>query len=112
MGFPISSISKESAFISGDLGSLPGFGGSPGEVNSYSIMYSCLENLMDRGAWWVESTTRVGLQGDQTSQSLKKKKNQLLILNGSTYDEAEALILWPYDGKSQLIGKDPNSGKD
>ena len=27
-------------------------------------------------------------------------------------DEAEALILWPLDAKSQLIGKDPGVGKD
>ena len=30
----------------------------------------------------------------------------------STDDEAEAPILWPYDAKSQLIGKDPDAGKD
>ena len=26
--------------------------------------------------------------------------------------EAEATTLWPHDGKSQLIGKDPDAGKD
>ena len=26
--------------------------------------------------------------------------------------EAEAPVLWPSDGKSQLIGKDPDAGKD
>ena len=35
-----------------------------------------------------------------------------LISLGLTDDEAEALILWPPDVKSQLIGKDPDSGKD
>ena len=29
-----------------------------------------------------------------------------------TYAEAEASIPWPPDGKSQLIGKDPDAGKD
>ena len=57
--FPFSSISKESACIAGDPGSIPGSGRSHGEVNSYSLQYSCLENLMDRGAWWVQS---MGLQ--------------------------------------------------
>ena len=57
--FPFSSISKESACTAGDPGSIPGLGRSPGEVNSYSLQYSCLENLMDRGAWWVQS---MGLQ--------------------------------------------------
>ena len=35
-----------------DLGSIPGSGRSPGEGNGNPLQYSCLENLMDRGAWW------------------------------------------------------------
>ena len=35
----------------GDLGSIPGLGRSPGEMNGYSLQCSCLENPMDRGAW-------------------------------------------------------------
>ena len=35
----------------GDLGSIPGSGRSPGEVNGNPLQYSCLGNLMDRGAW-------------------------------------------------------------
>ena len=37
--------------------------------------------------------------------------NQPCIYIGRTDDEAEALILWPRDAKSQLIGKDPDAGK-
>ena len=40
------------------------------------------------------------------------KKNQPWILIGRTNAEAEAPILWPPDAKSQLIGKDPDAGKD
>ena len=40
------------------------------------------------------------------------KGNQLWIFIGRTDAEAEALILWPADVKSQLIGKDPSAGKD
>ena len=36
-----------------DAGLIPGLGRSPGEGNSNPLQYSCLENLMDRGAWWV-----------------------------------------------------------
>ena len=36
-----------------DLGSIPGSGRSPGEGNGNSLQYSCLENPMDRGAWWA-----------------------------------------------------------
>ena len=32
---------------------LPGLGRSPGEGNGNPPQYPCLENLMDRGAWWT-----------------------------------------------------------
>ena len=51
MGFPHSSVGKESAFNAGDLGSIPGLGRSPGEGNGNPPHYSCLENSKDRGAW-------------------------------------------------------------
>ena len=35
----------------GDLGLIPGLGGSPGEGNGNPLQYSCLENPMDKGAW-------------------------------------------------------------
>ena len=50
MGFPGGSDDKESACNAGDPGSIPGFGGSPGEGNGYPSQYSCLENSIDRGA--------------------------------------------------------------
>ena len=36
-----------------NTGSIPGSGRSPGEGNGNPIQYSCLENPMDRGAWWA-----------------------------------------------------------
>ena len=36
-----------------DLGSIPGLGRFPGEGHGNPLEYSCLENPMDRGAWWV-----------------------------------------------------------
>ena len=50
-GYPWSSAGKESTCNVGDLGSIPGLGRSPGEMNGYSLQCSCLENPMDRGAW-------------------------------------------------------------
>ena len=44
---------KESACPTGDLGSIPGLGRSPGEGDGNALQYSCLENPMDRGAWQV-----------------------------------------------------------
>ena len=45
-----------------DLGSIPGLGRSPGEANGNPLQSSCLENPMDRGAWWamVHRVARVG----------------------------------------------------
>ena len=53
IGLPCSSISKESACSAGDLGLIPGLGRSPREGNGNPVQYPCLENLMDRGAWWA-----------------------------------------------------------
>ena len=53
---PCGSSGKESACnagATGDTGSIPGLGRSPGEGNGNSFQYSCLENLMDTGAWWA-----------------------------------------------------------
>ena len=52
-GCPGGSDGKESACNAGDLGSIPGLGRSPGEGNGNPLQYSCLENPMDRGAWWA-----------------------------------------------------------
>ena len=62
MDFPHSLVGKESAYNAGDLGSIPGLGRSLGEGNGNPFQYSCLENPMDRGAWWatVHGVARVG----------------------------------------------------
>ena len=52
-GFPGGSDGQESVCNAGDLSSIPGLGRSPGEGNGNPFQYSCLENSMDRGAWWV-----------------------------------------------------------
>ena len=36
-----------------DTGSIPGLGRSSRVGNGNSLQYSCLENPMDRGAWWA-----------------------------------------------------------
>ena len=52
-GFPGGSQGKESACNEGDPGSIPGLRRSPGEGNGSPLQFSCLENPMDRGAWWA-----------------------------------------------------------
>ena len=65
-GFPSGSEGKESACSAEDLGLIPGSGRSPGEGNSNALQYSCLENPMDRGAWWA---TVHGVTKSQTQLS-------------------------------------------
>ena len=51
--FPGGSDGKESVCKTGDWSLIPGLGRSPGEGNGNPVQYSCLENSMDRGAWWA-----------------------------------------------------------
>ena len=62
MGFPDSSVGKESACNAGDLGSIPGSGRSPGEEIGYPLQYSwsslvvqLVKNLPAMQETWVQS---------------------------------------------------------
>ena len=71
----------------GDPGSIPGLGRSLGVGNVSTLQYSCLENSMDRGAWWATVhgvAKRVGL-------SLVTKEQQCICTEGETYPLAGAL---------------------
>ena len=55
-GFPGYTVVKNLPAGAGDtrdVGSIPGLGRSPGAGNGNPPHYSCLENPMDRGAWWA-----------------------------------------------------------
>ena len=51
--FPGGSDGKESACNTGDPGSIPESGRFLGEGNGNPLEYSCLENSVDRRAWWA-----------------------------------------------------------
>ena len=72
-GFPSSSDGKESACNAGDPGSIPGSGRSPGEGNGYPLQYSCLENSMDRGAWWLHSMELQSVRHDWAANTFTFK---------------------------------------
>ena len=62
MGFPGGAVVKNLPTSTGDtrdVCSIPGSGKTPGVGNGKPLQYSCLENSMDRGAWWA---TVMGLQ--------------------------------------------------
>ena len=54
--FPVGASGKNSSTDAGDIrdeGLIPGSGRYPGGGNDNPPQYSCLENSMDRGAWWA-----------------------------------------------------------
>ena len=60
MGFPGSSVGKESACSAGDLGSILGSERTPGEGNGNPLQYSCLvEELVGYSPWGRKSQTRL-----------------------------------------------------
>ena len=80
MGFPGGSAGKESARNSGDLGSIPGLGRSPGEGKGYLLQYSGLEDPMDcRVNGIANSWTQVGnfhfhFQGEIARSAFVKRR--------------------------------------
>ena len=53
MGFAGGLVVRNPPASAGDMGSIPDLGRSPEEGNGNPLQYSCLENHMDRGAWWA-----------------------------------------------------------
>ena len=56
-----------------DVGSIPGSGRCPGGGHGDPLQYSCLENPMDRGAWWA-TVRRVVKVVDMTEQLNNKQQ--------------------------------------
>ena len=77
--FPSGASGKESLANIGDareLGSIPGSGRSAGVGIGNPLQYSCLENRMDRGAWWAlvhgAAKSRTGLNANTSLPPLWK----------------------------------------
>ena len=69
-GLPWRLSGKESSSNVRDMGLIPRSGRYPGKANANRIPYSCLENPMDRGSWWLQS---MGSQRVRHNLVAKKK---------------------------------------
>ena len=76
-------MGKESAYNVGDEGSVPGWGRSPGGGHSNPLQYSCLENPMDRGAWWA--TVHGVTEKSDTTEAAEQKHTSSRQTSSRTY---------------------------
>ena len=73
LGFPLAPANAGDAR---DTGSILGLGRCPGEGNGTPLQYSCLENSMDRGAWWA---TAHGVAKSQTRLSTHPHRGTISV---------------------------------
>ena len=81
---------KKCTYNAGDVDLIPGLGRSPGEGRGNPPQYSCLENPMDRGAWWI---TVLGVAKSQTQ--LKQQSTNACTLTSWEW----ILLSWVREGK-------------
>ena len=68
----------------GEAGSIPGLGSSPGGGNGNLLQYSCLENSMDRGGWQATSPW--------SYKELNTTQHACTICNGSSSNSTPSCI--------------------
>ena len=97
MSLPGGFDGKESTGNAGDLGSIPGLERFPGEGNGNLLQYSCLENTMDRRAWWavvpgveIESNTTGKLSTNMEQQH--KYEQSAMTRPGADYGSDQELL--------------------
>ena len=103
-------VVKSSAYNAGDLGSIPGLGRSPGEGNGNPFQYSCLENPLDRGAWWA-TVHEVTQEPDMREQLNKQLSHiQLFVTPWTVAHQATLSVGFPrreyWSGLSYLFPGD------
>ena len=97
-GFPGGAGGKERPAKTGDVrdvGSISGSGRSPGEGHGNPLQYSCLENLMDRGAW------RATVRRVAKSRTRLKRLNTALAGTDSITSDDKDFILFMHFAKKK-----------
>ena len=113
-------MGKESAYNPTHLGSIPVSGRSPREGNGNPLQYSCLENPMDKGAWWAtvhsvsKSQTRLNRLSMHAQHciSFQVVQHKLSVSHSVVSDTlpphglnpARLLCPWNFPGKNTGVG--------
>ena len=84
-----------------DLGLIPGSGRSHGEGNDYPLLYSCLENSMNRGAWWA--TVHGVTESDMTEWMSTHVHNKSIKYINLKHDEFIIFFSVPFPFKLGYI---------
>ena len=89
-------IIKKLPASAGDLSSIPGSGRCPGGGNGNPLQYSCLGNLLDRGAWWatVHGVTKEWYTTLQWNNNSKTCSNNETTADTATRVGVTAWLSW------------------
>ena len=97
-GFPDASVVQNRPAKAGDEGLIPGLGRYPGEGNGNLLQYSCLENPVDRRAWWatVHGVVKSWTQLSKAPAYIKQRANKDLLYTTGRYTQ---YFIVAYKGK-------------
>ena len=105
-GFPSGSVVENLPANTGDTGSVPGLGRSPGGGNGNPLQYSCLENPMGRGAW---QATVHGISESNTTDHVCKNTCAKATEGREGQTIPPSRSLWPKDsGRTRNFNTDPH----
>ena len=90
LGFPDSSVGKDSACNVGNLGLIPGLGRSPEEGKGYPLQYSSLENSMDCSPWGHKELATTEWLSDSMQHLSSSTRDRVLATGLSR----EVLKIW------------------
>ena len=110
---PRQHIKKQTHYVVNKGPSSQGYGFSSGYVWIWELNYK-VSWALKNGCFWtvvLEKTLESSLDCKEI-QPVHSKGDYFWVFIGRTHAEAETPILWPPDGKSWLIWKDPDAGKD